>query len=150
MIGLPITLPFGLVPVLPNIPFFYLAFRCWSHWRALKGSDHLSFILDHRLYRPVSSAELEAIYLKTAPHLQNSFNFVTRSQVLDGTDPEEQLLLPAGSHKVVAEQLKVPELVAELERAIHQIEEGLKREEAEKTQKQHVQAEIKQDNERPK
>jgi hypothetical protein len=49
MCGLPFTIPFGLIPVsvawldhdvpglrklrLPNIPFFYLAFRCWSHWR---------------------------------------------------------------------------------------------------------------------
>jgi hypothetical protein len=54
MLGLPFTIPFGLVPMsvtllhhddhgllqlrIPNIPFFYLAFRCWSHWRGKVSS----------------------------------------------------------------------------------------------------------------
>jgi len=130
MVGLPFTVPFGLIPVLPNIPFFYLAFRCWSHWRALKGSDHLDFLLDHRLLRPVSSSEMEQIYLKTAPDLQNSFAFVTRTQVLEGSDPEEQLLLKSGSHKVVAQILNVAELGGEVERAIHQVEASLAQQKA--------------------
>jgi hypothetical protein len=29
----PFTAPFMLVPVVPNIPFFYMVFRGWSHWR---------------------------------------------------------------------------------------------------------------------
>jgi hypothetical protein len=65
---------------------------------------------------------MEQIYLKTAPNLQNSFTYVTRSQVIEGTDPEEQMLLPASSHKLVAQTLKVPELATEVERAIHQVE----------------------------
>lgn len=32
-IGAPLTLPFALLPVIPNIPGFYLLFRAWSHWR---------------------------------------------------------------------------------------------------------------------
>ena len=32
-IGAPLTLPFALVPIVPNIPGFYLLFRAWSHWR---------------------------------------------------------------------------------------------------------------------
>jgi len=125
LFGLPLTLPFVLVPVIPNIPFFYLAFRCWSHWRALKGSDHLDFLLDHRLLRPVSSAELEQIYLITAPKLQHSFTYVTRSQVMEGADPEEQMLLTRSSHKLVAKTLNIPELGVEVERAVHQVEAAL-------------------------
>jgi len=71
---------------------------------------------------------MEQIYLKTAPKLQNSFTYVTRSQVMEGADPEEQMLLPASSHKLVAQTLKVPELAAEVERAIHQVETTLARE----------------------
>ena len=33
LIGAPLTLPFALVPIIPNIPGFYLLFRGWSHWR---------------------------------------------------------------------------------------------------------------------
>ena len=50
MVAMPLTAPFALVPVyadllrytsitdtgsIPNIPFFYAAYRCWSHWRGM-------------------------------------------------------------------------------------------------------------------
>jgi len=141
MIGLPFTIPFGLIPVLPNIPFFYLAFRCWSHWRALKGSDHLDFIIDHRIFKPISTPQIESIYRKVAPHLQNSFIFVTRSQVVEGTDPEEQMLLTASSHTLIAKSLNVPELSGEVERAVRQVEASLKREESARKQQEQEQIE---------
>uniref|UniRef100_A0A5B6YN86 Uncharacterized protein n=1 Tax=Davidia involucrata TaxID=16924 RepID=A0A5B6YN86_DAVIN len=37
---LPITSAFAVLP-LPNIPFFWILFRTYSHWRALKGSERL-------------------------------------------------------------------------------------------------------------
>lgn len=33
-VGMPFTIPFMLLPVVPNLPFFYLVWRAWSH---LKG-----------------------------------------------------------------------------------------------------------------
>ena len=47
---------------------------------------------------------------------------------MEGADPEEQILLPASSHKLVAQTLKVPELATEVERAIRQVEATLARE----------------------
>ena len=47
---------------------------------------------------------------------------------MEGADPEEQMLLPGSSHKLVAQTLKVPELATEVERAIHQVEATLARE----------------------
>lgn len=129
----------------PNIPFFYLAFRCYSHWRgtfvvlecnadlkltlaALKGSDHLDLLVDHRLFTPMSTPQIETLYEQVAPKLSNSFTFVTRSQVLEGTDPEEKMLLQPGVHKLIAESLEVPELAIEVERAVRQVKESLDRE----------------------
>ncbi|GFZ08169.1 hypothetical protein Acr_19g0011060 [Actinidia rufa] len=37
---LPLTTAFTVLP-LPNIPFFWILFRTYSHWRALKGSEIL-------------------------------------------------------------------------------------------------------------
>ncbi|KAI4325714.1 hypothetical protein MLD38_031088 [Melastoma candidum] len=37
---LPITVAFAVLP-LPNIPFFWVSFRVYSNWRALKGSEKL-------------------------------------------------------------------------------------------------------------
>lgn len=34
-IGAPLTLPFAALPIIPNIPGFYLLFRAWSHWKGL-------------------------------------------------------------------------------------------------------------------
>lgn len=56
----------------------------------------------------------------------HSFTFVTRSQVLNGNDPEETMLLKPGAHKLVAKTLEVPELAAEVERAVAQVEESRK------------------------
>lgn len=36
----PLTAPFMLVPVVPNIPFFYMVFRGWSHWRGTFTALH--------------------------------------------------------------------------------------------------------------
>uniref|UniRef100_A0A5B7BKY0 Uncharacterized protein n=1 Tax=Davidia involucrata TaxID=16924 RepID=A0A5B7BKY0_DAVIN len=41
---LPITSAFAVLP-LPNIPFFWILFRTYSHWRALKGSERLLRLL---------------------------------------------------------------------------------------------------------
>ncbi|KAL8242741.1 hypothetical protein R6Q59_013043 [Mikania micrantha] len=37
---LPVTSAFAVLP-LPNVPFFWILFRTYSHWRALKGSERL-------------------------------------------------------------------------------------------------------------
>ncbi|KVH92893.1 26S proteasome subunit P45 [Cynara cardunculus var. scolymus] len=37
---LPVTSAFAVLP-LPNVPFFWILFRTYSHWRALKGSEKL-------------------------------------------------------------------------------------------------------------
>ncbi|CAH9130238.1 unnamed protein product [Cuscuta epithymum] len=37
---LPLTSVFMVLP-LPNIPFFWILYRTYSHWRALKGSENL-------------------------------------------------------------------------------------------------------------
>ncbi|RVX75751.1 hypothetical protein B0A52_00107 [Exophiala mesophila] len=124
MVAIPFTVPFALIPIIPNVPFFYAVYRCWSHWRALKGSDHLDFILDHRLIKPQSPDHIEELYQQVAPHSPD-FHFVTASQIEDGTAPPDQLILTADSHDLVAKTLGVPELSGEIERAVWQVERQL-------------------------
>ncbi|KAK5196498.1 hypothetical protein LTR99_005286 [Exophiala xenobiotica] len=135
MVAMPFTVPFALVPVIPNIPFFYMAYRCWSHWRALKGSDHLDFILDHRLYRPISPPEVEDLYEQVAPDAPD-FKFITRAEVLDDSVPPEQIILPADSHDLVAKVTGVPELSGEVERAVWQVQRQFEREKSQQAAKQ--------------
>lgn len=63
----------------PNVPFFYLVYRAWSHWRgksdfpsvdnclltviiAWSGSKHLIHLLDLNLISPHAFPELENFY----------------------------------------------------------------------------------------
>ncbi|KAI9923823.1 hypothetical protein ASPWEDRAFT_172021 [Aspergillus wentii DTO 134E9] len=128
LIAAPVTAPIGLIPLVPNIPFFYLAYRGWSHWRALNGSRHLEFLVKKDLLNPVQFPGLEQLYAKRL------------SQILDHPDPEkptpktaddveksdERLLLRMSDAKKLASILDAPELALEAERAIVQIEESLK------------------------
>ncbi|KAG1334417.1 hypothetical protein COCNU_03G005360 [Cocos nucifera] len=41
---LPLTTVLAVLP-LPNIPFFWILFRAYSHWRALKGSERLLLLV---------------------------------------------------------------------------------------------------------
>ncbi|CAG7867845.1 hypothetical protein BRARA_F00096 [Brassica rapa] len=43
---LPLTTAFTVLP-LPNIPFFWVLFRTYSHWRALQGSEKLLKLLSN-------------------------------------------------------------------------------------------------------
>ncbi|KAI5967335.1 hypothetical protein CANMA_003155 [Candida margitis] len=48
-IGIPLSLPFALVPVVPNVPGFYLAYRLYCHVKALLGINHLDYLLDNNM-----------------------------------------------------------------------------------------------------
>ncbi|XP_071741984.1 uncharacterized protein [Rutidosis leptorrhynchoides] len=59
---LPVTSAFAVLP-LPNVPFFWILFRTYSHWRALKGSEKLLELVSDsskRLNSPESGQEKEA------------------------------------------------------------------------------------------
>lgn len=45
-ISVPLTIPFALVPVVPNVPGFYLAYRLYCHIKALMGVRNLGYLLE--------------------------------------------------------------------------------------------------------
>ncbi|GBE89343.1 hypothetical protein SCP_1600040 [Sparassis crispa] len=63
----PLTSPFILVPVIPNFPFFFCAWRSWSHYRAYKASQYLEEFLDQGAIVPEASSDLDAIYAEYSP-----------------------------------------------------------------------------------
>lgn len=93
----------------------------------------MDFILDHRLYRPISPPEIEDLYEQVSPDGPD-FNYVTASQVLDGSAPPEKIILPADSHNLVAQVTGVPELSGEVERAVWQIQRQFDREKKKQAQ----------------
>ncbi|KAK9475340.1 mitochondrial K+-H+ exchange-related-domain-containing protein [Dipodascopsis tothii] len=62
LLASPFTLPLVLLPVVPNVPGFYLLYRAWSHWKALEGGKTLERLVAEGRLDCVPSAELEAVY----------------------------------------------------------------------------------------
>jgi len=133
-VGMPISAPFALVPVIPNLPFFYLVFRAWSHWRALSGSKHIQFLLDNKLIIPKPSKILDELYSSG----NTPFDSVSTSTKYSTADADS-MILHKSDGKRIAQALEMPELDIELDRAVWQVEKAMKAEQELKQEKADLQ-----------
>ncbi|KAI0104751.1 mitochondrial K+-H+ exchange-related-domain-containing protein [Nemania sp. FL0031] len=135
IIGIPISAPFALVPIVPNLPFFYLAYRLWSHYRALAGGKHLQWLLSNQFFTLHPSDTLDTIYPRHLPSSSlpeqepNHSKSEASHQSESGQAPpaQERLLLTQDGGRKLARALQVPELEPELERAIWQVENAIRK-----------------------
>ncbi|KAL3467614.1 mitochondrial K+-H+ exchange-related-domain-containing protein [Aspergillus heterothallicus] len=127
-IAAPFTAPIALIPVIPNIPFFYLIYRGWSHWRALNGSKHLQFLVEKDLLKPVSYPGLVDLYAKRVSSTleETDRNDPVSEMVEDVEKSDDKILLRMKDAKKLATILDAPGLALEAERAIIQVSEHLK------------------------
>jgi hypothetical protein len=112
IVGMPITIPFALVPIIPNLPFFYLVYRAWSHYRAIAGGKHVQWLLEHKLLRSYPCAKLDQLYALHAPPAEEP-------------DNKERMLLTQKEVQTFSDTLDMPALEVELERAIWQVEHAV-------------------------
>ncbi|KAH7128233.1 mitochondrial K+-H+ exchange-related-domain-containing protein [Dendryphion nanum] len=139
IIGMPFTAPFMLIPVIPNLPFFYLVYRAYSHWKALTGSKHLDFLLKNNLPTANPSSELDEVYTaglmyptrqisRAAPRPTRTqaeeVSRVVQQQTNGGT--EDVMVLQRWNGKLIAEQFHLPDMEIEIERAVEQVENSIK------------------------
>lgn len=52
VLGLPLTIPLIALPVVPNIPGFYLCYRIYCHLKVLAGLKHLKYLQQDTLVSP--------------------------------------------------------------------------------------------------
>ncbi|CCF41336.1 hypothetical protein CH063_11648 [Colletotrichum higginsianum] len=127
LIGMPISAPFALVPVIPNLPFFYLVYRAWSHWRALEGGKHLRFLIDNKLLALSPSKLLNDIYTPLIPESTTqtpskpALGLNEPLQAKEENAKDDAILLSQVNGQHIAKALEVPELGVEIERAIWQV-----------------------------
>ncbi|KAJ8133507.1 hypothetical protein O1611_g114 [Lasiodiplodia mahajangana] len=136
-VGMPISAPFALVPIVPNLPFFYLAYRAWSHYRALAGGKHLQWLLSKKFITLHPSKTLDTIYPRHLPssslpgqepnHSKSESESSHQSESGDPSLAPERLLLTQDSGRKLARALEIPELEVELERAIWQVENAIRK-----------------------
>ncbi|KAH6632759.1 mitochondrial K+-H+ exchange-related-domain-containing protein [Chaetomium tenue] len=142
-VGMPITAPVAIVPVIPNLPFFYLVYRAWSHWRALSGGKHLQFLVNNNLLALTPSPVVDAVYAAQKEPLPSTPERTTNSdeKIVENLDPAspngaqdpdgETMLLSQANGKRMTQALDLPQLEVELERAIWQVETAIKKRSAE-------------------
>jgi len=123
--GLPIAAPFGLIPLIPNLPFFYLCFRAYSHWKALKGSQHIEFLLNKQLITKQPSKILDKLYARQMFPKSKSSPRTNPKSVSSKSSNIERMLLQESDGSRIASLLHIPELQLELERAVWQVERDL-------------------------
>ncbi|CAO1622508.1 unnamed protein product [Sympodiomycopsis kandeliae] len=85
VIGMPFTIPFMLVPVVPNLPFFYLVWRAWSHYKAYQSSIYLSSLLSQNRIIPFSDTSIDAVFKQvhssSSPDAANSQLILTPEHI---------------------------------------------------------------------
>jgi hypothetical protein len=121
---------------IPNLPFFYLVFRAWSHWRALSGSKHIEFLLDKKLITPKPSKILDELYSSgKKPFDTESVATSSGRDPKDSIADTDTLILHKSDGKRIAQVLEMPELDIELDRAVWQVEKAIEAAKALKQEK---------------
>ncbi|GAA5854945.1 hypothetical protein JCM9279_003581 [Rhodotorula babjevae] len=64
----PLTWPFAIIPIVPNLPLFYVLWRAWSHFRAWKATQYLGSLIGSPSLRLKASPELDDIYSSASSH----------------------------------------------------------------------------------
>lgn len=117
-------------------------YRAWSHWRAIQGGKHLQFLLASNLLAPKASPILDRVYADQQPPLESSPEPTTTPDtdmseditpfpppsIDPPPDPEgETMLLNQVNAKRMTQELDLPALEVELERAIWQVETAIRK-----------------------
>ncbi|CED83216.1 Uncharacterized conserved protein [Phaffia rhodozyma] len=112
----PAALAFGILPIVPNFPLFYVGWRAWSHWRARNASALLLNLLDKDRIKPTESKVLTALYESS------SFGKKTKSKE-NGKQEDRQVerfLTEKGVEELVGQEKLGDAAKEEILRAVHQ------------------------------
>ncbi|KAN0062289.1 hypothetical protein ACQY0O_005470 [Thecaphora frezii] len=128
VVGMPFTIPFALIPVIPNLPFFYLVYRAWSHWKAYKSSAFLTGLIAQGRLVAQPSVELDEIFATKAAPAK-----IETEGSTEGSEPttpppssDARMLLQPHHIDLLVSRLELPEWAkADLRRARLQVERSM-------------------------
>ncbi|CAN3374244.1 hypothetical protein DIURU_000877 [Diutina rugosa] len=140
-LGIPLTLPMAVLPVVPNVPGFYLAYRLYCNIKALQGVKNLDYLLetDHPidLSHPKKSvcevltdndlvADTTHLEFKEIPNLDKIYALANDAEALSRpVQREEEVILTPDIIDILVERLEVPQLKEELLKAVAQEQKRL-------------------------
>lgn len=127
-LGIPVSLPLALVPVMPNVPGFYLAYRLYCHLQALRGAGNLGYLLESNnndeSIEDTTHLTFSSVPALDAPYLANGSFEKIKSVNLEES---ETLLLNAEIIDALVESTGIHLVKDDLLRALSQESRRLKR-----------------------
>lgn len=121
-LGIPISLPLALIPVLPNVPGFYFTYRLYCHVKALMGVRNMGYLLETKGVpedEEPSPSDITHLSFEAKPELDNVFLKHAVIAEEDNIDNERVLLTPETIDQLV-ETTGLTQLAEELHKAHHQ------------------------------
>ncbi|ESK95780.1 hypothetical protein Moror_12392 [Moniliophthora roreri MCA 2997] len=87
---MPLTAPFMIIPIIPNLPFFFCVWRSWSHYRAYRATQYLTALIEKKAIIPEGSAALDEIYQESSQNpLASTPSFPSSSVSSSESNPED-------------------------------------------------------------
>lgn len=122
VLGIPLTIPVILVPLIPNVPGFYLTYRAYCNFKSFLGAKHLQTIMEK---------DLPQLQFKDVEGYSEilSGNIATASEKDQPQEQVEKLLLNNDLIARIIDHLEIHEIESDLKKALRQ---ELKRLKAEK------------------
>ncbi|GMM35620.1 Mrx19 protein [Saccharomycopsis crataegensis] len=103
ILGLPLTIPFVILPVIPNIPGFYLCYRIYCHWKVMSGLKHLNYLMNDPL--PTNGESQGHFQFANLPQLDQIYSTHYKElPSMDNHHEEEKLLI---NEKIIDEIIDV-------------------------------------------
>jgi len=118
----PLTAPFMLIPIIPNLPFFFCIWRSWHHFRAYKGSEYLQDLLARGAISPQSDRQLDEIYFSSSEATTAKAPKVATPETREPEASDDNaMLLSVSDVTKIQQTFKLPKpFVADLLRALAQ------------------------------
>ncbi|EJC97923.1 uncharacterized protein FOMMEDRAFT_97733 [Fomitiporia mediterranea MF3/22] len=132
----PLTAPFMLVPIIPNLPFFFCVWRSWHHYRAFKASSYLEALMDKGAIRAEPNIALDKVYETYKPDPppttkslspESSTDSTTTARENEDENAERIVLGKEAVPKIVSLFDLPPSAAADLYRALEQTESRLEK-----------------------
>ncbi|QHS72061.1 Mrx19p SPAR_D00600 [Saccharomyces paradoxus] len=114
LLGLPLTIPLILIPLIPNVPGFYLSYRAYVNIKAYLGAKHLKSLLES------SKQTLEFRELLGYAEVYKRGNSSCTRGIQEGSNGAPELLLNKKTLPLILDFLKVHELEGDLNKVILQ------------------------------
>lgn len=114
------TLPMALIPVVPNVPGFYLLYRAWSNWKAYEGGKHLNYLLKN-----------DQLTFKTQSTLDTYFEKLTETSnpSAPAASEDDCMIIDEDHIDTIVSLVDAREMAPELHRAVRQVKKDILKEE---------------------